>query len=94
MVIVISIHRLHPAQLRSLGYTYVPYRKTGTITNMYDIYIASDSTGGTVTNRLGIYQANSAKNYFGGNIGIVTNSYFHASHIFNHYVRWCYYYRK
>ena len=61
---------ISPITITAYGMKIVPYIKTGTITTMYDIYLSADSTGGTVTNRWGFYQANTAKNYFGGYVGI------------------------
>ena len=43
----------------------------GTVTNRYGLYLGTD---GTATNDYGIYQASTAKNYFGGNVGIGTAS--------------------
>lgn len=45
-----------------------PYYKTGDITNLYSLYLASAVTGGTVVNEWGIYQADDADNYLGGNL--------------------------
>ena len=56
------------------GILVMPYAAAGTILNMYDIYLGATSAGGTVTNRWGIYQANSANNHFGGNVGIGTTN--------------------
>lgn len=61
-----------PVTTSAYGLVINPYYKTGTITNMYDLYLNTDSSGGSVTNHYGIYQANSAKNYFAGNVGIGT----------------------
>jgi hypothetical protein len=61
-----------PLTTNAYGLSIFPYYMRGTITNMYDIYLASPSSGGTVTNRWGIYQANTANNSFGGNVGIGT----------------------
>ena len=53
------------------GLNLVPYVKgSGTITTMYDIYIAATSTGSTVGTRWGIYQAEANDNHFAGAIGI------------------------
>lgn len=51
------------------GLSIKGWHKTGTITNMYDIFLAASSTGGTVTNRWGIYQQDTANNYLAGNLG-------------------------
>lgn len=64
----------NPLTTTAYGLLITPYRKTGTITNMYDIYLAAESAGGTVTNTYGIYQANTKKNYFAGNVGIGTTN--------------------
>lgn len=47
---------------------------TGTITNSYGVFIENlDAANVTVTNKYGLYQSStSAKNYFGGNVGIGT----------------------
>jgi uncharacterized protein YjlB len=59
-----------PITTTAMGLQIAPYRYTGSFTNMYDIYLAADAGSATVTNRFGIYQENTAKNYFAGNIGI------------------------
>ena len=59
-----------PITTSAYGVYIQPYYRTGQIGEMFDIYLAADSTGGTVTNRYGIYQSNSGKNYFGGMVGI------------------------
>ena len=58
-----------PQTTNVYGIYLYPYYKTGTISNLYDIFIKSDSTGGTVTTAWSYYQENTRKNYFGGNIG-------------------------
>jgi hypothetical protein len=59
-----------PQTTNVYGIYLSPYYKTGTISNLYDIFIKSDNTGGTVTTAWSYYQENTRKNYFGGNIGI------------------------
>ena len=63
-----------PGTSTAYGLRINPYYKKGTIDSMYDIYLGASITGGTVTNRWGIYQANSANNRFGGNVGIGTTN--------------------
>lgn len=57
-----------PITTDAYGIIIRPYIKTGTITNMYDLYLNSESGGGTATNRWGIYQANTAKNFLAGKL--------------------------
>ncbi|MFA6459338.1 MAG: hypothetical protein WCV79_03010 [Candidatus Paceibacterota bacterium] len=48
---------------------------TGYVTNLIDLYITTTVIGGTVANHWGIFQQlTTAKNYFGGNVGIGTTS--------------------
>ncbi|QDK44186.1 MULTISPECIES: tail fiber domain-containing protein [unclassified Bdellovibrio] len=64
-----------PVTNTAIGLLVNPYTATGTITDMYDIYLGSRGTGATVTNRYGIYQMDAAaKNYFNGYVGIGTSS--------------------
>lgn len=63
-----------PATTNSYGLVVYPHIRTGTITNMYDIYLNAEGGGGTATNKWGFYQANSKSNYFAGNVGIGTTS--------------------
>ena len=64
-----------PATNSASGIRIYPYVQSGTITNMYDIYLSSLAAGGTVTNRYGIYSADAnAKIYFAGNVGLGTTS--------------------
>ncbi len=64
-----------PVTNTAIGLLVNPYTATGTITNMYDIYLGSRGAGATVTNRYGIYQMDAAaKNYFNGYVGIGTNN--------------------
>ena len=57
-----------PQTTNAYGLHIDPYYMSGTIANMYDIYLGAGSSGGTVTNPWGIYQANSRTNYFGGDV--------------------------
>ncbi|WP_413612267.1 beta strand repeat-containing protein [Bdellovibrio sp. HCB-110] len=72
-----------PQTTVSKGIMIAPKIVTGTITNMYDLFLASPETGGTLTNHYSVYQESStAKNYFAGNVGIGTTSpdgKFHAA---------------
>ncbi len=48
---------------------------TGTIVNSYGIFLENLDGGANVTNKYGLYQdSTTAKNYFGGNVGIKTTS--------------------
>ncbi|MDD5502178.1 MAG: hypothetical protein PHH26_01800, partial [Candidatus Thermoplasmatota archaeon] len=59
------------------GARIYPFAQGGTIDNLYGYYMAAIDGAGTVTNKYGVYIADtSAKNYFGGNVGIgTTNPY-------------------
>lgn len=59
-----------PLTTTAYGLSINPYYRAGTITNMYDLYFGADTTGGTVTNRWGIYQVNSANNALGGKLRV------------------------
>ncbi|WP_374027568.1 tail fiber domain-containing protein [Bdellovibrio bacteriovorus] len=62
-----------PATTDAFGIRIVPHLQSGTVTNMYDLFLQNPSTGGTVTNRYGIYQqSTTAKNYFAGATGFNT----------------------
>ncbi|ASD62624.1 tail fiber domain-containing protein [Bdellovibrio bacteriovorus] len=62
-----------PTTTDAYGIRIVPHLQSGTVTNMYDLFLQNPSTGGTVTNRYGIYQQNTgAKNYFAGATGFNT----------------------
>ncbi|WP_374073545.1 tail fiber domain-containing protein [Bdellovibrio bacteriovorus] len=64
-----------PQTTVSKGIMVSPHIRTGTITNMYDLFLSSASTGGTATNHYSIYQQDSsAKNYFAGKVGIGATS--------------------
>ncbi|MBV8060870.1 MAG: hypothetical protein JO253_05015, partial [Alphaproteobacteria bacterium] len=44
---------------------------TGTVSNCYALYLDTPNNGGTITNRFGVYQVDTASpNYFAGKIGI------------------------
>jgi hypothetical protein len=58
----------NPTTTTAYGLRILPFAELGTIDTMYDFYIGALSTGGTVTNRWGIYQADTAPNYFAGDI--------------------------
>ncbi len=48
---------------------------TGTITNVYGVYVDGISSAGTITNHYGVYQkGNNTKNYFEGDVGIGDSS--------------------
>ena len=65
-----------PTTTQVIGLLLQPYRGSGVITTMYDLFIAADGlTAGTATNRWAIYQANAAApNYFAGSVGIGVTS--------------------
>ena len=63
-----------PATDNAYGIEIQPYSVSGTITNMYDLFLGSPASGGTVTNHWGVYQKNTFPNYFAGNIGIGTTN--------------------
>ena len=65
-----------PTTTQVMGVFLSPLAGHGTVTNMYDLYIAAPAHNlGTVTNHWAIYQAGSAqKSYFAGNVGIGTAS--------------------
>lgn len=64
-----------PTTNNAIGILVNPFTKSGSITNMIDIYLANAITGtGSVTNGYGIYQQNSKNNYFAGNIGVGVTS--------------------
>ena len=65
-----------PTTNTAYGLYIQPANQKGSIGDIYDIYLASLTTGGTNTgSRYSIYQADaSSKNYFAGNIGIGTTS--------------------
>jgi hypothetical protein len=63
-----------PVTTSVYGLYMSPWYRTGTISNMYDIFLAAPSTGGTVTNKWGFYQAVSDPNHFAGNVTIGTTS--------------------
>ena len=55
------------------GIRLLPYTRTGTITNKYDIFIGADNgAGATITNNWSFYNNNLANSYFRGNVGIGT----------------------
>ncbi|MDD2731389.1 MAG: hypothetical protein PHW33_04690, partial [Candidatus Portnoybacteria bacterium] len=52
-----------------------PFAQGGTIGNLYGYYMGTVSGAGTVNNKYGVYISDtSAKNYFGGNVGIGTSN--------------------
>ncbi|MDG0818099.1 tail fiber domain-containing protein [Bdellovibrio svalbardensis] len=61
-----------PTTTNAVGLYINPDFEKGTITNSYDVYLASGATGATTTNTWSYFQANSKNNYFGGNVGIAT----------------------
>ena len=68
----VSDTALTPATTQVVGLFLQPLSGYGTITDMYDLYIAGPSYGlGTVGNHYAMYQASATqKNYFAGNVGI------------------------
>lgn len=65
-----------PVTNYSYGVYIDQYYQSGTINNMYDIYLgAGNGNVANVGNRWGLYQSGtSALNYFGGNVGIGTDT--------------------
>jgi hypothetical protein len=63
-----------PATTNAYGIKIDPYYRTGTVTNMYDLFLSAETAGGMATNRWGIYQNNTKNNYFAGKIGIGVNT--------------------
>jgi hypothetical protein len=63
---------LTPTTAQVVGLLLQPYNGYGTVADMYDLYISSDTFSlGTITNHYGVFQAASTtKNYFAGHIGI------------------------
>jgi len=67
---------LTPTTTEIMGLCLQPYNGYGTVTSMYDLYIAPDATSqGTITNRWAIYQANAASRvFFAGDVGVGRNN--------------------
>jgi hypothetical protein len=64
-----------PITTTAKGINIKPYAYYGTITSMYGLFIDSPSGSGTITNKWGVYQIDSAfRNYFGGSVLIGTNT--------------------
>ena len=63
---------LTPTTTQVVGMILSPLNGYGTVTDMYDLYIAADTYAfGTITNHYAIYQASTtARNWFAGNVGI------------------------
>jgi len=63
---------LTPTSTQVVGMILSPLNGYGTVTDMYDLYIAADTYAfGTITNHYAIYQASTtARNWFAGNVGI------------------------
>jgi len=57
-----------PQTTKAYGLYITPFKRTGTIGTAYDIYLAAEVAGGTVTNPWGIYQANTKPNHFAGKV--------------------------
>ena len=54
---------------------FISFGLGGTVTNHYGIRLDTSGSGATVTNNFGLYQTDAtAKNYFGGKVGIGTTS--------------------
>lgn len=60
----------NPITTNAYGLYVRPIKSGGSIVNMYDIYLGADEGSASVTNRFGIYQVNTGKNYFAGDVGI------------------------
>jgi len=63
-----------PTTTTAYGIAVQPYYKTGTVGTMYDIYLAADNTGGTVTTRRGIWQLNTGVNSLAGHLLLGTTT--------------------
>jgi len=64
-----------PITTNVFGLKLEPSVKTGTTTNLYDIYITTPQTGGVLSNHWSFYQQDpTAKNFFAGNVGIGTST--------------------
>jgi hypothetical protein len=64
-----------PTTVSAYGFQAAPYCMTGTITNLYSLYIGGLSGGGTVTNLYSLYSPDSnAKMYHAGQVGIGTTT--------------------
>lgn len=62
-----------PITTNVIGLDLAPSLSTGTINNLYDLYLHAGGSGATVTNRYGVYQeSTAATNYFAGKVGIGT----------------------
>jgi hypothetical protein len=74
-----------PTTTTVFGLSLVPYITTGTIGNLYDLYIATPVTGGTISgSHYAIYQADaSAINYFAGSVGIGINPVSAQLHVYD-----------
>lgn len=61
-----------PTTTNVIGLLLQPFRGSGAVTTMYDLFIGGDAlTGGTITNHWAIYQVQTTSlNYFGGKVGI------------------------
>ena len=71
-----------PVTTNAIGLKLLPYARSGTITNLYSIYIEALTTGGTVTNNWGIYQVDTGNNYINGTytrFGVTTGD--HIIHV-------------
>ncbi len=70
--------------IESHGLEIRPYVQSGTVTNMYDIYVTNTSGIGigTVTNKYGLYLLGADKiNYFAGKLGLATTTPDQALHV-------------
>ena len=63
-----------PTTTNAYGLSISSYYDSGRIQNMYDLYLAAGVGSGTVDNHWGLYQADTSKNYLGGNLGIGTTN--------------------
>ena len=63
---------LTPTTTQVVGLMLAPYNGYGTVTDMYDLFINSDSHAfGAITNHYAIYQASAtSRSYFAGSVGI------------------------
>ncbi len=70
-----SVPANSPTTSQIYGALFVPNAFTGTISNLYDLYISAPTGTGTIGQHYSIYQAaTSATNYFAGRTGIGTSA--------------------
>ncbi|MFH1429684.1 MAG: hypothetical protein ABIH39_08075, partial [Candidatus Margulisiibacteriota bacterium] len=64
-----------PSTNQAMGLSVTAYQRSGSIDKAYDLFLANPNTGtGEIVNHFGIYQENTADNYFHGSVGIGTTN--------------------